>query len=320
MSKVLIAGGAGFIGSHLTKQFIDDHHDVYVIDNNIQYFYPLTKYSVKNMDYRHNVLLKNAKIFRANTLDVNDLRRLILQIEPEYIVNLAALPLAVTAVKNTEEAFSSILNSTQNFMEIIRDIKFLKNYVHISSSMIYGDFEKNPNPESANKEPIEIYGSMKLASEYLAKGYSQRFDFPLTIIRPSAVYGPTDNNYRVIQKFVESALKGEKIIANNPSSNRLDFTYVKDAAKGIKLATFYNDKNKINECNITRGESRSLEEVTKIIKDIFPKVKIEINSKKNGIYPKRGTLDIGKAREFLKFEPLYNLERGIEEYIKFIQD
>ena len=205
-------------------------------------------------------------------------------------------------------------------MEIIRDIKFLKNYVHISSSMIYGDFEKNPNPESANKEPIEIYGSMKLASEYLAKGYSQRFDFPLTIIRPSAVYGPTDNNYRVIQKFVESALKGEKIIANNPSSNRLDFTYVKDAAKGIKLATFYNDKNKINEFNITRGESRSLEEVIKIIKDIFPKVKIEINSKKNGIYPKRGTLDIGKAREFLKFEPLYNLERGIEEYIKFIQD
>ena len=115
-------------------------------------------------------------------------------------------------------------------------------------------------------------------------------------------------------------MKGEKIIANNPSSNRLDFTYVKDAAKGIKLATFYNDKNKINEFNITRGESRSLEEVIKIIKDIFPKVKIEINSKKNGIYPKRGTLDIGKAREFLKFEPLYNLERGIEEYIKFIQD
>ena len=167
MSKILIIGGAGFIGSHLTYEFIKDKHEVSVIDNNTQYFYPLSNTSIKNMEYRHNFLLKGAKIFRANTMDVNDLRRLVINLKPEYIVNLASLPLAVTAVKKTEEAFSSILDSARNLMEIIIDVSFLKNYVHISSSMVYGDFQKNPNPENASKDPIEIYGSMKLASEYL---------------------------------------------------------------------------------------------------------------------------------------------------------
>lgn len=317
MSKIIIAGGAGFIGSHLTSQFTEEGHEVYVLDNNIQYFYPLEKSSIKNMEFRHKILLKDAKIIRANTLDINDLRRLVLDIKPEYIVNLAALPLALTAIKKTEEAFSSILTSTENFMEIMRDIGFLKNYVHISSSMVYGDFEKNPNPENAKKEPIEIYGSMKLASEYLVKGYAQRFGFPLTIIRPSAVYGPTDNNFRVIQKFIECALNNKTINANNPSSNRLDFTYVKDAAKGIKLATFFN-KNLINEFNITRGESRSLEDAINIIKSFFPKIKINITNEK-GIYPKRGTLDISKAKKLLKFNPSYCLEDGIKDYVDFLK-
>lgn len=318
MSKILIIGGAGFIGSHLTYEFIKDKHEVSVIDNNTQYFYPLSNTSIKNMEYRHNFLLKGAKIFRANTMDVNDLRRLVINLKPEYIVNLASLPLAVTAVKKTEEAFSSILDSARNLMEIIIDVSFLKNYVHISSSMVYGDFQKNPNPENASKDPIEIYGSMKLASEYLVKGYAQRFNFPLSIIRPSAAYGPVDNNYRVIQKFLESALRKEKIVANNPSTNKLDFTFVKDVVQGIKLATL-TKQDKIEEFNITRGESRSLEEVINIIKKHFPTTKFEIKQD-NNIYPKRGTLDISKAKKVLKFSPKFSLEDGIKNYIEFYKE
>ena len=74
----------------------------------------------------------------------------------------------------------------------------------------------------------------------------------------------------------------ETINANNPSSNRLDFTYVKDAAKGIKLATFFN-KNSINEFNITRGDSRSLQDAINIIKSFFPKIRINITDKKGNM-------------------------------------
>jgi nucleoside-diphosphate-sugar epimerase len=317
MEKVLISGGAGFIGSHLAKLFVDDGFEVFVLDGNIQYFYPLSKYSSHNMRYRHDELLRDCILIRGSTLDLNDLRRHIFKIKPDYFVNLAALPLAVTAVKNSEEAFSSILLTTHNIMELLRDYVGLKKYVHISSSMIYGDFELCPNPENASKNPIEIYGSMKLASEYIVKGYAKRFKIPFSIVRPSAVYGPTDNNQRVLQKFIEAALDGGTLHAKNPSTNILDFTYVKDAAAGIKAVTLSHSVNE--EFNITRGEGRSLFEAIEIIRSILGEVAILVEEDTSGIYPKRGALDIAKARKLTLFDPIYSLEVGLREYVEFIR-
>ena len=317
MKKVFIAGGAGFIGSHLSHNFSNSDCEVYVFDNNIQYFYPMTKFSIKNMEYRHKHLLKNTKIIRGNTNDVNDLRRSLEKIKPDYIINLAALPLAVTAIKNSEEAYSSILDTTKNFFEIIRDNNFLKKYIHISSSMIYGDFIKTPNPENSSKEPKEIYGSLKLASEYIVKGYSKRFKINSVIIRPSAVYGPTDNNFRVVQKFIEDILNNKKIVVNNPKSNFLDFTYVKDLVEGIKLATL-SETPDIEVFNLTRGEGRSLNELMKILENNLGKFNFEINED-NGIYPKRGSLDITKAKKMINYNPKFSLEEGVKDYLNFIQ-
>lgn len=317
MSKIFIAGGAGFIGSHLSHNFKNSNCEVFIFDNNIQYFYPLTSYSIKNMDYRHNFLLKDVKIIRGNTLDINDLRRNIDRIKPDYIINLAALPLAVTAVKNSEEAFSSILETTKNFLEIIRDKEFIKKYIHISSSMIYGDFEKVPNPENARKEPKEIYGSLKLASEYIVQGYAKRYGIKSVIIRPSAVYGPTDNNYRVIQKFIQTIFDKGKISVNNPKSNYLDFTYVKDIAEGIKLATLTEGSN-IEIFNLTRGEGRSLFDVLEILKKKLGEFEYDIKED-NGIYPKRGSLDVSNAKIKLNYNPKFSLEDGIEDYLEFIK-
>lgn len=319
MKKVFIAGGAGFIGAHLSHEFHLDGYEVYVYDGNIQYFYPLTRYSLHNMKYRHEVLLKGCELIRGSTLDVNDLRRHLHKIRPNYVVNLAALPLAVTAVKNTEEAFHSILTTTHNFMEILRDGDYLEKYIHISSSMIYGDFESSPNPEVAIKAPKEIYGSMKLASEYIVMGYAQRFNINTAIIRPSAVYGPTDNNLRVLQKFVEAAISGAEIIAKNPSSNFLDFTYVRDVAAGIK-AVVLAETNRNEIFNVTRGEGRSLLEAIEILKNHFGALKVVAEDDRSDLYPKRGALDISKARRLAGYSPGYSLEDGLKEYIEFLKN
>lgn len=317
MTKVLICGGSGFIGSHLSKTFRDDEDEVTVFDSNIQYFYPSSKYTIQNTKDKYERLLEGVKIIRGSTEDANDLRRVIFQNEPEIIVNLAALPLAVTAVNNSEEAFKSICYSTHNIMEVLRDYPDLKTYTHISSSMVYGDFESDPNPETASKDPKEIYGSMKLASEFIVSGYSKRYNINSRIVRPSAVYGPGDNNRRVLQKFCEAALQGEKISAINPSTNLLDFSYVEDTAMGIKLVS----KGEADPCsafNITRGEGRSLDEVLKILKGLFPSLKVSIYEESSSIYPKRGALDISKARDLFGYCPKTSIEQGLVKYIEYL--
>jgi len=317
MSTVLIAGGAGFLGSQLSYQFKNSGSDVVVFDNNVQYFYPSTKYTLQNMKDRHERLLTDCTLIRGSTDDPNDLRRAIWKYEPNIIINLAALPLAVTAVHNSEEAYKSILAATHNFMEILRDYSLPNKYVHISSSMVYGDFEKIPNPESASKNPKEIYGSMKLASEYLVTGYSKRYDLNSAIIRPSAVYGPGDNNQRVLQKFCEAAINNKKIVAKNAKSNFLDFSFIEDTVSGIK-AVAENDTGLYEAFNITRGEGRSLAEALDILKEYFPNLQIEYQEQDNSIYPVRGALDISKAKKMVKYNPTHSLEDGLKKYINYL--
>ena len=216
-----------------------------------------------------------------------------------------------------EEAFKSICSSSHNIMEILRDYPHLEKYVHISSSMVYGDFACDPNPETAPKNPKEIYGSMKLASEYIVMGYSKRYDIHSAIVRPSAVYGPGDNNKRVLQKFCEAAINNETIYAMNPSSNFLDFSFVEDTAEGIKLIS----KGNTDTCeafNITRGQGRSLNEVIDILRGLFPNLKVSTQQQNDTIYPKRGALDIGKANSTVGYNPSTSIEQGIEKYVEYL--
>ena len=307
--KVLILGGSGFVGSHTCFELLKRGYKVIIYDLNINYFLQTSSQN-KNILYRNNFLLKGSEIIRGNTLDISDLRRKIYKYKPNYIINFAALPLAVTAIENTEEAFKSIILCTHNVLEILRDCNFVKKYVHISSSMVYGDFYKFPNPENAPKNPKEIYGSMKLSSEYIVRGYSKMHNI-------NSVYGPTDNNFRVIQKLLSMAMTGKQIVANNPNNNFLDFTNVKDTALGITLATIKKTKN-LETFNITYGKSTSLIKVLNIIKKLVGKIDVKIN-KDNSFYPKRGSLDIRKAKKILGYNPSYNLEKGIKEYYEYLK-
>ena len=316
MNRIIIAGGTGFIGSHLVKKLLDSNNEVFILDANINYFYPLDDFSVKNLEWRNKNLIKGSKIFKFNLNDINELRRTIDEINPTHIVNLAALPLAKNAISDTDDAFNSIIINAKNFMEILRDRKSNTKFIHISSSMIYGDFEKEPNLEEASKNPKEIYGSFKYASEVIVQGYAKIFDINLNIIRPTAVYGPTDNNRRVIQTFIEKAIKNETIYANNPENNFLDFTYIDDIAEGIKCVTLA-ETPKNEAFNISYGKANSIMTMINILREYFPNLKFEAQNK-DTFYPKRGSLDISKVKKYTDYKPQTDLKSGIKKYIDFI--
>ena len=148
----------------------------------------------------------------------------------------------------------------------------------------------------------------------ITRGLCKFYNINFSIIRPSAVYGPTDMNNRVSQIFIDNAMKNIdlKIMGKD---EKLDFTYIEDIVDGFyKAAT--KPKGINQTFNITYGNSRSLKDYASELKKYFPNIKYKI-FKRDSFRPIRGTLSIKKAEKLLGYKPKYNIEKGIKEYIKF---
>ena len=180
--------------------------------------------------------------------------------------------------------------------------------------MVYGNFLEDSVKETHPTKPINVYGTMKLAGEVVTKGLCNSYEIKYIIIRPSAVYGPTDINRRVSQIFIENALQGEKLIVKGVEE-RLDFSYVKDVAKGFVQATLSDCAN--DTFNLTGGDPKSLLEFAQKVKEHFSNVEIEVLERDKEA-PKRGGLDITKAKREFNYSPEYNIEKGIQEYVEYL--
>jgi len=317
MTKILITGGAGLIGSYVVRKLVELGHQPIVFDSFVQYVSPLKSNYQKYLKLRFKDIEDSVIFERGTTVDREDIVNVMNKYKPSKIIHLAALPIAEEAEKHIEEAIKSVGIGTANILSVIKDCGFVDRFVYVSSSTVYGDFLYEPAPEDHPLNPIQRYSLVKLFGEHLTKVAGLRDNLDYTIIRPSAVYGPTDVNRRVIQIFVENAISNKPILLFNNGEEKLDFTFVEDAAEGIVLATF-EPKAKNQTFNITNGEARSLKDVAEILKIYFPDLKIEITSKDTAYQrPKRGALDITKARNMLGFNPKYNLEKGLKKYLEF---
>ena len=319
MSKVLITGGAGFIGSYVCRKLLEMDHEVVVYDAFVHYISPLKSILKEYTELRFQGISDQIDFRRGDTRDKAHLRRVILETRPERILHLAALPIADLSNRHSEEALTSILEGAVNVLEVLRDVDFVKRFVYISSSMIYGDFEEIPAPEDHPKRPKDIYGGTKYAGEVMTETYSRRYGIPYSIIRPSAVYGPYDVNRRVSQIFVENAFLGKPIILYGGGHQILDFTFVEDAAEGM-IKVMFHEKAEGEVFNITYGRGYTLHELAEILKTHFADLDVKIIEEEDVFRPKRGALSIEKAKSLVGYDPQVSLEEGIKRYIEVYQD
>jgi len=319
MSKVFITGGAGFIGSYVCRKLLGMGHEVIVYDAFIQYISPLKSILKEYTELRFQGIAEQIDFRRGDTRDKAHLRRVLLETRPDQILHLAALPIADMSNRHSEEALSSILEGAVNVLEVLRDIDFVKRFVYISSSMIYGDFEQIPAPEDHPKRPKDIYGGTKYAGEIMTETYGRRYGIPYSIVRPSAVYGPFDVNRRVSQIFIENALLGKPITLYGGGHQVLDFTFVEDIADGI-IKVMFHEKGLGNAFNVTYGQGYSLREFAETLKTHITDLEIKIVDEEDVFRPKRGALSIEKAKQLVGYKPKVSLEEGIRRYLEVYQN
>ncbi len=315
--KIMVLGGAGFIGSKLVKKLIDLGHEVIIYDRFYNFIESEKENYIFYLKKRLNDFCPKTKMVYGDIRDEANLLKALKDHQPEIIIHLAQIPLATVSNKMSSEALDININGMTSLIKAVGSVDFVKRLVYSSSSFVYGNFQYSPADENHPTNPIDVYGGTKLAGESIIKGFGTRFGIEYVIIRPSAVYGPTDANLRVSQIFIDNAFKSKELTLDGGGESCLDFTYVDDAAQGFVLAAL-SPKAKNQVFNITRGEGRTLKEFVEIIKKYFPDLKTTIKPA-DETRPKRGSLSITKAKEILGYEPKYSLEQGIDEYISYIK-
>ena len=315
-NDIMITGGLGLIGTHLTRQLLQSgisEKSVHIIDTERNFLpHNLRNEFVTNRMVRRMALIGKCNLYSIDTRHAFEMEDLIRNVKPKTIVHLAALPLANISNEISQEASSTIISSTLNILEIVKRHSPETHIIYASSSMVYGNFSTPVIDETHELEPMSMYGAVKLAGEVLLKSFCKKNDIPFTIVRPSAVYGPTDVNRRVVQAFFDDCrLKNE--IQVNGRNSVLDFTYVEDIAKGFRLCCS-EEKAKNETFNITSCDPKSLGELANIYKELFPKVEVTYGEHEVGV-PVRGGLNNERAKNIIGYFPDFDLNRGLSKYI-----
>jgi nucleoside-diphosphate-sugar epimerase len=327
--KIVLIGGAGFIGHNLALQLKERGANVEVIDglevNNLLTFTSVDctqqnrELYVKMINMRLEMLREaGIPLHVQDARDYHLLNKVLNKIQPQVVVQLAAVSHAGKSNKDPHSTFDHSLRTLENALDYSSKAECVEHFIYFSSSMIYGHFPPEGVTEETPCNPIGIYGALKLAGEKMVQAYNQVFEMPYTIIRPSALYGERCVSRRVGQIFIENAVLGKEVMITGDGSDCLDFTYIDDLTSGI-INCIENENARNETFNLTYGESRSLADMSKILLDHFPDLDIKYTPKDH-LTPDRGTLSVDKARKMIGYNPQCPLEKGFVKYIEWYKE
>lgn len=301
--KVIVTGGAGFIGSHIVDRLIDDGMKVVVIDN-------LTSGSKENVN-------PGAKVYEVDIRDEKVPKIFAIE-KPNFVFHHAAQIDVGTSIKNPIFDAEVNLIGTLRLFDICIENK-VKKIVVPSSAAIYGDTKQIPTPEDIVKIPTMPYAFGKLAVEQYAEFYSRFYKLDITLLRYSNVYGPrqaSPGEGVVIQKFISKYLINERPTINGDGNQTRDFIYVSDVVEANIKAT----KNKVlGPINVSTAKETSVNDLAKKIKDITGK-KLRPKyrpAKLHEVY--RSCLENKLARKLLNWRPKISLDDGLRKTVNWFE-
>jgi UDP-glucuronate decarboxylase len=318
MQTVLVAGGAGFIGSHLCKSLLKDNYKVICIDD----FITSDRNNLKS-------LLKNPEFTLLEFDITKPVEKMNLKVQNiDYIFHLAS---PASPNKNSARSYINfpietlLANSlgTYNLLELA--CKFNSKFLYTSTSEIYGDPSISPQKESyfGNVNPNgvrSVYDEGKRFGEAITFGYLRKHDLDVRIIRIFNTYGPVmlADDGRVVSNFINQAIGNKPITIFGGGTQTRSLCYIDDMIEGIKLAMFtLNTKGEV--FNLGNPDERSILDIAKLVKNLTYS-KSEIVFEELPIDdPKSRKPDISHAKEILGWQPKVSTEEGLKKTIDYFK-
>ncbi len=307
MSKFLVTGGAGFIGSHITELLVKEGHEVAIFDN-------FSSGSKENL----STFADKVSIIEGDIRDINALTNAFVGFD--YVIHQAA---EISTIKSIEEpAFTNDVNvgGTLNVLVAARDTK-VKRVVFASSCAIYGDTGNNTQHEGLVPNPLSPYGATKIAGEYYMSVFNHLYDLETVRLRYFNVFGPRQNPHSqyaaVIPKFITRILNGQEIRIYGDGEQTRDFIYVENIARANYLACSVPGVAG-GVFNIGSGKTRTVNELASYLKDLSQKDIEVIHDAPIVGEIKYSSSDVSLSKEKLGFEASIGFAEGLKRTFDYL--
>jgi len=306
MSKYLITGGAGFIGSNIVEELVKQGQEVRILDN----FSTGKKENLS--DY-----ISSIEIIEGDIRDVKTVRDAVGGVD--FVLHQAALTSVPRSIKDPEGCNEVNVVGTLNVLLAARDAK-VKRLVYASSSSLYGDTPTLPKSEDMKPNPKAPYAVAKLTGEYYCQVFSKVYGLETVSLRYFNVFGPKqdpDSEYAaVIPKFINMMINGKSPTIYGDGQQSRDFTFVKNVVAANLLAIKSRDVSG-EVFNIACGDRYSLLDLVDFLNDILKKKITSEHVQVRGGDVKHSLADISRAKQHLDYAPVVDFKQGLAKAVKY---
>ncbi|HVQ38799.1 MAG TPA: SDR family NAD(P)-dependent oxidoreductase [Pyrinomonadaceae bacterium] len=320
MKKILITGGAGFIGSHLVDRLLSEGDwQVSVVDDFNEFYAP----EIKRANVSAHANNPHFRLFETDIRDKESMGKVFSQVfdgpsDFQCIVHLAARAGVRPSLEEPLLYVETNINGTMNLLELARE-HGIRQFVFGSSSSVYGTNAKVPfSEDDPIRQPISPYAATKGAGELLCHTYSHLYGLRCVCLRFFTVYGPRQRPDLAIHKFARLISEGKPIPVFGDGDTRRDYTFVDDIIAGVRAAIDYTSSD-YEVVNL--GESRTVElrELISLLEsELGLTAKIDRQPLQPGDVPQTYA-DITKARRLLSYNPQTQIEEGLKKFVQWFQ-
>ncbi|WP_445486773.1 NAD-dependent epimerase/dehydratase family protein [Niallia sp. 03133] len=309
--KIIITGGAGFIGSHLARKLMSENHEVYLIDCLHPY------YSIERKKKQLSAINSLSKdgFTLLDLLNREETMTFFQSISPDAVIHLAALPGVAYSIKRPLEYVDYDIKATINVLEACGQ-SGAEQFIFASSSSVYGNQKGPLKEELATGNVISPYAASKYSAESFCHVYRNLYGFETKILRFFTVYGPWVRPDMAIGIFLKKLLKNQEVTLFGEDRIR-DFTYIEDIVDGIYLSLTKLHSSEV--INIGSGKPISMLSLLNELKRYFPEMKIRREKSRAGDVVQTWA-DIRKAADLFGYRPNTSFEKGLAETVKWARE